>query len=166
MKISEKVQSAINNQLSNELYSSYLYLSMSAHFESANFKGFAKWMRNQAQEELMHAMKLYDYLVRRSGRVQLKAIEAPKNSWASPVQVFEEAYEHEMKVSQMINDLVQLALTEKDYATENALQWFVNEQVEEEDTANDIVSKLRLIGDDKSNLLLLDRELGMRSSAE
>lgn len=160
--ISEKIQEAFNEQINAELYSSYLYLSMSAHFESANLPGFASWMRCQAQEEVVHAMKFYAFLNERGGTVRLKPIEGPPTEWASPLSAFEAAYEHEQKVTGLINDLVDLAIQEKDHASNNFLQWFVAEQVEEEASADEVVQKIKLAGDQGGGLFLLDRELGQR----
>lgn len=160
--IKKKMQETLNKQSNRELYSSYLYLSMSAYFESINLKGFANWMMVQAQEELVHAMKFYDYVVERGGRVILDAIEAPPSEWASPMKVFEYTYKHEQKVTGLINNLVNLAVAEKDHATNSFLQWFVTEQVEEEASADEVVQKLKLAGDEGSGLFMLDRELAQR----
>jgi ferritin len=160
--ISEKMQEAINGQLNAELYSSYLYLSMNAYFKSINLDGFANWMYYQAQEELTHAMKFYDFINQRGGRVNLLSIEAPPTQWNSPQAVFEATLEHEQKVTGLINELVELALAEHDHASNIFLQWFVSEQVEEEDSANDVVEKIKLVGDAKGGLFMLDRELGQR----
>jgi len=160
--IKEKIQDALNKQLNAELYSSYLYLSMSAHFESVSLKGFANWMRVQAQEELTHAMKFYDYIHERGGRVTLTSIDAPQTQWDSPLAVFEHVYKHEQKVTGLINDLVDLALSEADHATNNFLQWFVTEQVEEESSADEIIQKLKLVGEASGGLLMLDQELKQR----
>ncbi|WP_290596293.1 MULTISPECIES: ferritin [unclassified Archaeoglobus] len=160
--ISEKMVEALNEQINAEIYSAYLYLSMAAYFDSIGLKGFANWMRVQWQEELTHAMRLYDYVVERGGRVKLYAIEEPPSEWESPLTAFEHTYEHEVNVTKRIHELVELAMSEKDYATYNMLQWFVAEQVEEEANASEIVDKLRLIGDDGRGLLMLDTELGAR----
>lgn len=160
--IKESLEKAIDSQFNAELYSAYLYLSMSSYFSSINLNGFANWMRVQVQEELVHALKFYDYLIGRGGRVKVKAIEAPATEWDSPLDVFEHVYAHEQKVTGLINDLVNLAISEKDRATTAFLQWFVTEQVEEESSADEIVHKLKLIGDQGSGLLLLDQELGQR----
>jgi len=162
MEIKSKMEQALNKQLNRELYSGYLYLSMSAYFESINLPGFAHWMKKQASEEEAHAMKLYKFIVDRGGRVKLSYIETPKLEWKSPLQAFEDAYKHELKVTDMIHSLVGLARSEKDYATETFLQWFVNEQVEEEESANDIVQKLKMIGDSKNTLFMLDSVLSKR----
>lgn len=160
--ISDRMVEALNRQINAEIYSAYLYLSMAAYFDSLGLKGFANWMRVQWQEELTHAMKLYDYVVERGGRVRLYAIEEPPGDWGSPLAVFEHTYEHEVNVTKRIHELVELAMEEKDYATYNMLQWFVAEQVEEEANASEIVDKLRLIGSDGRGLLMLDRELAAR----
>ncbi len=161
--LTERMEEALNQQVNAEMYSSYLYLSMSAYFESINLKGFANWMKVQAQEELLHAMKIYDFINERGGRVKLTAIDAPPTEWDSPLAAFEAVYEHECKVSGLINDLVNLALEEKDHASHIFLQWFVTEQVEEEASADEIVQKLKLMGDARGGLFMLDRELGQRS---
>lgn len=160
--IKDTVEKALNSQFNAELYSGYLYLSMSSWFSSINLDGFANWMRIQAQEELMHAMKFYDYLIERGGKVILAAIEGPPVKWDSPLAVFEYTYKHEQKVTGLINGLVDLAIAEKDHATNTFLQWFVAEQVEEESSADEIVQKLKLVGDQGSGLLLLDQQMGQR----
>ena len=160
--ISDRMVEALNRQINAEIYSAYLYLSMAAYFDSIGLKGFANWMRVQWQEELMHAMKLYDYVVERGGRVKLYAIEEPPSEWDSTLAAFEHTYEHEVNVTKRIHELVELAMQEKDYATYNMLQWFVAEQVEEEASASEIVEKLRLIGSDGRGLLMIDRELAAR----
>ena len=160
--IKDKIQGAINKQINAELYSSYLYLSMSSYFESINLKGCANWMRVQTQEELVHVMKFYDYLIERGGKVILSAIESPPTEWTSPLAVFEHAYKHEQKVTGLINDLVDLAVAEKDHASNNFLQWFVSEQVEEEASADEVVQKIKLMGDARGGLFMIDRELAQR----
>jgi ferritin len=160
--ISRKTEEALNGQVNAEMYSAYLYLSMEAYFESVNFNGFANWMRVQTQEEMMHAMKIYDFICERGGRIILKAIEGPPTKWDSPLAVFEAVYKHEQKVTGLINGLVDLAIEEKDHATNSFLQWFVNEQVEEEENAGDIVSKLRLVADSRQALYMLDKEMAQR----
>jgi ferritin len=160
--ISKIIETALNKQINRELYSAYLYLSMSAYFETMNLKGFAKWMRLQAKEEQVHALKIYDYIVARGGRVMLQDIEAPKTKWASAGKVFEDTYAHEQKVTGMINGLVDLAIKEKDHATFEMLQWFVKEQVEEEEHASDILNQIKTVGDVPGHLFCLDRELGKR----
>ncbi|MEA2083721.1 MAG: ferritin [Thermodesulfobacteriota bacterium] len=160
--LNKKIQEAINSQINAEIYSSYLYLSMSAYFESISLSGFANWMRAQAQEEMVHAMKFYDYVNERGGRVILGPIEAPPSEWESPVAVFDATYQHEQKVTGLINDLVDLAIEEKDHATNNFLQWFVSEQVEEEASASAVLNKAKLTGDAPGGLFMLDQELGAR----
>ena len=162
--INERLLDALNRQVNWELYSSYFYLSMSGYFESTGLKGFASWMRAQAQEELFHAMKFYDYIISRGGRVKLLQIDEPPSEWASPLDVFENVFAHEQKVTGLINALLDLAIEKKDYATQSMLQWFVNEQVEEEANAEEIVQKLRLIQGERGVglLYMLDKELGQR----
>lgn len=160
--ISKTIETALNRQVNRELYSAYLYLSMSGYFETAGLKGFAKWMRLQAKEEQVHAMKIYDYIIARGGKVTLEDIEAPKNKWASAGKVFEDTYAHEQKVTGMINALVDLAMKEKDHATFEMLQWFVKEQVEEEEHASEILNKIKSMGDIPGHLFRLDQDLGKR----
>jgi ferritin len=135
---------------------------MSAHFESQLLKGMAKWMRIQAKEERVHAMKFFDYVIDRGSTVAFYPIEAPTAAWNSPLAVFEHAYQHEQKVTGLINDLVDLAIKEKDLATSEMLQWFVKEQVEEEASASEIVGKLKMIGDAPGMILMIDHALGKR----
>jgi ferritin len=161
--LSEKMEQALNGQINAEMYSAYLYLSMSAYFQSISLSGFANWMKIQAQEEMVHAMKFYDFVNERGGRVTLHPVDAPPAQWDGPLDVFEAVYSHEQKVTGLINDLVELALSERDHATNIFLQWFVSEQVEEEDSADDIVQKIKLIGEAQGGLFMLDRELGQRT---
>jgi ferritin len=161
--ISKKMQEALNGQLNAELYSSYLYLSMAAYFLSLNLGGFANWMRVQAQEEDMHAMKFYNFINERGGRVLLKPIDGPQTEWDSPLAAFEAVLEHEQTVTGLINDLVELALVEHDHATNIFLQWFVTEQVEEEDSANDVIQQIKMVGEAEGGLFMLDRELAQRT---
>lgn len=158
-----KIENAFNGQINAELYSSYLYLSMSAHFESQNLAGMANWMRIQAQEELGHAMKFVDFINERAGRVVLTGIDAPETQWDCPLHVFEEALRHEQKVTALINELVDLSISERDHAANTFLQWFVTEQVEEESSAQTIVDKLKMVGDNGAALFMLDGELGQRT---
>ncbi len=162
--ISKRVEDAINKQINAELYSAYLYLSMAAYFESSNLKGFANWMRVQAMEEYQHAMKFYDYLNERGGRVVLDSIARPPAAWDSPMAVFKATYEHEQRVTAMINELVDIARAERDNATEILLQWYVTEQVEEEASANEYLEKLKMIGSSANGLFMLDRELAQRQA--
>ena len=161
--LSKKMETALNKQVVAEYYSAYLYMAMSAHFESVNLGGFAGWMRAQAMEELVHGTKIFQYVNERGGRVWLDAIDKPPLKWASPLVVFQETYKHEQKVTGLINKLVDLAVREKDHATENFLQWFVAEQVEEEASADGILQKLKMIGKDGGGLFMIDRELGQRT---
>jgi ferritin len=162
--LKDKIQKALNAQMNFELSSSYLYLAMAAYFESENFNGFAQWMKVQSGEEYGHAMKIYGYINQRNGRVSLAKIDAPKSEWKDSSEVFTETLKHEQKVTETIDKLVDLAITEKDHATNTFLQWFVTEQVEEEATVINILDKLKLVGDNKNVLFLLDRELGMRAA--
>ncbi|HDZ22827.1 hypothetical protein LCGC14_0401940 [marine sediment metagenome] len=160
--LKKKIQTAFNKQLNAEVYSAYLYWSMSAHFESLNLKGFASWMRIQALEEMTHAEKFFNFINERSGRVQLTAIEGPPTEWDSPLAIFQATYTHEVKVSGMINKLADLAVAESDHASQVFLQWFVNEQVEEESSADAAVQRLKLAADAPGALFLIDQELGQR----
>jgi ferritin len=163
--LNEKLESAINSQINFELYSSYIYLAMSAHFMSLNLKGFANWMSVQAQEEIIHAMKFYNYVNERGGRVVLQTVKEPPKEWKSPLDAFETAYKHETVVSSRINAIVDLAIVEKDHMSVSFLQWFVNEQVEEEANAKEIADQLRLANDAPQFIFMLDRELGTRAFA-
>jgi ferritin len=156
----------MNEQVKHELYSAYLYLSMSAYCESVNLPGFAHWLRVQVQEEMRHAMKFYDFINERGGRVVLQAIDQPPTAFESPLDIFEKTLEHERKVTDLIHGLYALAVEEKDYATQVFLQWFVTEQVEEENSAAQILETLRRIGDQGHALLMLDRELARRGAVE
>jgi ferritin len=160
--ISKTLQDAINEQINKELYSSYLYLSMAAYFEAASLPGFAHWMRIQYQEEVAHAMKFFDFVIDRGGKVVLKAIDQPQTEWKNNLEVFEMVYEHEQKVTGMINSLYELALKEKDYPTQVLLYWYIDEQVEEEKNASQIVDQLKLIEARGTAVLMLDKQLGKR----
>ncbi|WP_027179021.1 ferritin [Maridesulfovibrio bastinii] len=161
--MSNKVlEKALNEQLNAEMYSSYLYLSMSAYFSDAGLSGFANWMRVQAQEELAHAMMFYDYIIERGGRVVLTQVEGPQTEWESPLAAVEDVLTHEKKVTSMINNLVDLAIEQKDHATNIFLQWFVSEQVEEEDSVNDVLNKLKLIGGEGNGMFIIDKDLALR----
>ncbi len=164
--ISKKIQDALNKQLNAEFYSSYFYLSMSAYFESKDLQGFSQWFRVQADEEYAHAMKIFDYIYQIGGEVKLMKIDGPKTDWDSFLEVFQDTFEHEQKVTKSISDLLDLSIIEKDHATVNFLQWFVSEQVEEEATAQQNVKKMEMIGDSKAGLFMLDRELGNRVKQE
>jgi ferritin len=160
--IGKKMQDALNEQVNAEFYSAYLYLSMAAYFESINLTGFATWMRAQTQEELLHAMKIYDYVNERGGRITLKSIAEPPSEWKSPLAAFEAAYGHEQKVTGLINGLVNLANEEKDIAANTFLQWFIHEQVEEEESAEAVVNKIKLAADASDGMNMLDNEMGQR----
>ena len=160
--IDKKMQDAINDQVNAELFSAYFYLSMSAYFENIRLRGFANWMRVQAQEEMLHAMKMFDFVIERGGRAILKAVDAPANEWASPLAAFQAVVEHEQKVTARINKLVDIAMELRDHACSTFLQWFVTEQVEEESTAGQIVDELKMIGDAPSGLFMMDREMATR----
>lgn len=162
MEIKDKMTKAINKQINAELYSSYLYLAMAAYFEARNWLGFANWMKVQSEEENTHAMKLYDYVLERGGEIVLDDIKAADTPWKTPLEVFEAVYAHEIKVTSLINDLLNLSRKEGDTATESMLKWFIDEQVEEEASAKQIVDKLRLIKDSVNGLFMLDHELGER----
>jgi ferritin len=160
--LSAKMSEALNGQLNKEMYSAYLYLSMSAHSTYIGLKGFANWFMVQYQEEMMHAMKFYDYINSQGGQIKLMAIAQPPTEFESPLDMFEKTLQHEKFVTQSINDLVDLAIKEKDHATSIFLQWFVTEQIEEEANDNDIISKLKLVGKKGDALLMIDRELAAR----
>ena len=160
--INEKVAKVLIEQVNKEFYSAYLYLSMSAYFSDTGLLGFANWMRVQAQEEQAHAMFIYDFLINRGEKVILTAIDTPPNTWATPLAVMEHVLEHEVKVTGLINNIVNVADENKDRATMSYFNWFVDEQVEEEANAKEIIDKLKLIGDDKSALYLLDKDLSTR----
>ncbi|MDD2922051.1 MAG: ferritin [Anaerolineales bacterium] len=160
--INKTMQDAMNEQIAKEFYSSYLYLSMAAYFEDRNLSGFARWMRAQEAEERGHAMKFYDFILERGGKVTLKAIAAPKTEWKSSLEVAEEVAAHEAGITASINALYELALKEKDYPSQLMLQWFITEQVEEEKNAAEIVANLKLIEERGTAVLMLDHRLGKR----
>jgi len=160
--IKKKIQDALNQQINEEMYSAYLYLAMAAQFDAMNLGGFSHWMEKQAQEEMEHAMKFYRFINERGGRVELKPINGPQIEWDSAAKMMADSLAHEQHITGCIHNLVDLATGEKDYATMNMLQWFVDEQVEEEASVSDIVEKLNLIGDRGQAIFMLDRELGAR----
>lgn len=160
--IGKTMQDAMNEQINKELFSSYLYLSMAAWFEDRNLPGFANWMRIQADEEREHAMKFYEFILERGGRVALKAIDAPKTDWASTLEAVEEVAAHEGKVSASIHALYELALKEKDYPAQVMLQWFITEQVEEEKNAAELVANMKMIEAHETAVLMLDHRLSKR----
>jgi ferritin len=159
---SAKIQDAINEQINKELYSAYLYLSMATQFDAENLPGFAHWMRAQYREETEHALKFYRYVDERGGRVLLKAIDAPPTEFGSPLATFEKVLEHEQLVTGLITKLYELALDEGDYATQNLIRWFIDEQVEEEANVSYIVETLKMVGEKGNGLILLDRQLAQR----
>lgn len=160
--LSATMEAALNGQLNKEIYSAYLYMSMSAYSSSIGLKGFANWFMVQYQEEMSHAMKFYDYISDQGGRVKLAAIDQPPTEFTSLLAMFEKTLTHEQFVTRSINELVDLAIAEKDHATNIFLQWYVTEQIEEEGNDNDIIAKLKLVGEDGNGLLMLDKELAMR----
>lgn len=160
--LSKKMEKALNEQINAEFESAYLYLSMATWFEEKNYEGMANWMMIQFQEEQTHALKFYNYVIERGGRVLLKPIKGPKTEWKSVLQVFEETLVHEQLVTSLINNLVDIAVAEKDHATNSMLRWFVDEQVEEEANADKIINQVKMIGDHPHGVFMLDRELATR----
>ena len=161
--LSPKLETALNKQINEEYYSSYLYLAMAAYLEEKSLDGCAHWMRMQALEEYQHGMKIFDYMVDRGGRVVLQAIAAPPKEWDSPVAAFQASLEHEQYMTGNINGLADLAISEKDHATNNLMQWYIAEQVEEEASVDDILKKLAMMGDTGPGLFMMDRELKGRA---
>ncbi len=161
--IKKNVQDALNNQIMEEFNSAYLYLAMAADFEEKKLKGFSTWMKAQAGEEMIHAMKLYNFVNDRDGKVELQGLDKPQATWKDPLEAFKSAYNHEQYITGCFNDLIKRAREEIDTATEIMLQWFVMEQVEEEAAAGEIVQKLEMMGGSKEGLYLLDQELGTRT---
>ena len=161
--ISQKLEDAFNYQINRELFSEYYYLSMASYFSSVGLSGFENFFLVQVEEERFHAMKMYKFLNEKGGKVTLQTIEQPTVEFKSPLEVFELAYDHEKLVSKLINDLMDLAISENDHAAKNHLNWFVDEQVEEEDSMETIVNKLKLINGEGYGLLMLDNELSLRS---
>lgn len=160
------VQDALNEQIGKELYAAYLYLAMSAHFDRKSLLGFARWMRLQAEEEMTHAMRLFDYMNKRGAVVDFPGVDAPPAEFGDALSLFETALEHEKKVSQLIHKLYDLAVSKHDHATQLELQWFITEQVEEEDSVGTIVDQLRMAGENEAAIFMLDREMAGRSTAE
>lgn len=158
----ERMAKAINDQINAEFYSAHLYLSMAAYFEDNTLPGFANWMRVQFLEEEFHAMKFLDHMVERDARVVLKEIAAPETEWDSPLAAFKAAYEHELKVTGMINNLVKIAIEENDFASQQFLQWYVTEQVEEESNTSTVRDKIKMVQDMPGGLYMLDQELATR----
>ena len=164
--MNQRVEKAFNDQINEELFSSYMYLAMAAHFRAANLDGFASWMRHQADEEVEHAMRLFTHINRRGGRVVLKAIGEPPLDFGSPLEAFQKALAHEQHITGTINALYEVAVEEKDYPAQMELQWFIDEQVEEEENTGGVVEALKMAGDNKGALLMLDRELAKRSGED
>ncbi|MGH7567158.1 MAG: ferritin [Gemmatimonadota bacterium] len=162
--LSDKLQKALNEQINNELFAAYQYLAMAEYFAARNLDGFAHWMRLQRAEEINHAMKIFDFVLDRDGRVKLAAIAAPAAKFTSSLDVLKKALEHERAVTEKINAVYAAAKKENDYPTEALMQWFVLEQVEEEASALKVVERLEMAGDDKAALLMLDREMGQRTA--
>jgi ferritin len=160
--VPDKIQKAFNEQIMHEFYSAYLYLSMAAWLETEGLEGMGRWMRVQALEEQTHAMKFFDHLLERGGEPELLAIEKPPVKWDSPLKAFENALEHEKFISGKINDLMTLSIEEGDHASRTLLQWFVDEQVEEEDNASRNVHNIGMVGEKGQGLLMVDREMGAR----
>ena len=161
--LSKRIEKELNDQINAEYWSAYFYLSMAAYFENRNLPGFANWMKVQYQEEISHVMKFFDYINERGGRVLLKPIDAVKTDWKDEIEIFEDTFEHEQKVTGLINNLVNISFEEKDHATHNMLQWYVSEQVEEESSADEILQQLKMLKGNNHGLLMLDRELMQRT---
>lgn len=161
--LNKKLELELNKQVNAELYSAYLYLSMSAFLSTINLSGFSNWMKVQFEEEQFHAMKLYQYILDRGGNIELDVIEKPKAEWKDILDVFKDVYAHEQKVTSLINNLVDVAMQEKDHATVNMLQWFIAEQVEEEASVSEVLDQLILIDGKGSGLFMLDREAKQRT---
>ena len=164
--LSEKLRAALNEQIKDELYAAYLYLAMVGYFKERNLDGFAHWYDLQRQEEIGHGLKIFEYVYDRDAKVELKPLAAPPASFKSPLDVAQQAFDHERAVTEKINDLYELALNEKDYQTQSLLQWFISEQIEEEKSALVLVERLKMVGDDAAALFILDREMGARTTAE
>jgi len=160
--LSKKIEKALNEQLNKEMYSAYLYMSMSAHSTNIGLSGFANWFMVQYHEEMEHAMKIYNYINEQGGKVKLMAIDEPPSVFKGPMDMFQKTLKHEQFITKSINDLMDLAIKEKDHATQIFLQWFVTEQIEEEGNDNEIIDKLKLAGDKGNGLFMIDKELGAR----
>jgi ferritin len=160
--ISKKMQDALNGQVNKEYYSAYLYLAMSAYCNTVGLPGFSNWMRQQYEEEILHTTKMYDYILAQGGNVHLKQIDAPPQEYGTPLEIFEKTLAHEQFVTGCIHKLMDLAFEERDYATQAFLQWYVTEQVEEESNVNDILAPLRMVGEDKGGLMMIDQQLATR----
>lgn len=163
--ISKKIQSELNEQVNKEFYSAYLYLAMEAYCTKIGLPGFAHWMRLQYEEENMHVTKMYDYILAQGGEIHLKQIEEPPREFSSPLEIFEKTLEHEQFITRSIHNLMGLAIEERDYATQAFLQWYVSEQVEEEANVHDVLNPLRMVGNDKGGLMMIDQNLSNRAAA-
>ncbi len=163
MKLPKAVLDAMNKQINHEMFSSYLYLSMAAHFEKEGLSGFAKWMRVQSSEEYEHAMKFYKYIFERAGQVTLDMIAKPQTEFKKPLDVMQQVLEHERKVTALITSIYEIALKENDYPSQVMLQWFITEQVEEEKSAEDIIDRLSKVGDSPAMLYMVDAQMGSRA---
>ena len=163
--LSKTLEKALNEQINNEYYSAFLYLSMASHFENINMLGMANWMRMQYEEEIMHAIKIFDMIIGMEGQVVLKQVDSPPANFDSVLSVFEQTLDHERNVTKMINDIYSIARKESNYAVQSALQWFIDEQVEEEKSVLEIVNQLKIIGDETTPLLMLDSKLGSRTDS-
>lgn len=162
MALSTKMQKALNDQIREELYSAYVYLSMSAYFSERSLSGCGKWMKMQSQEELEHAMRIFEFVNNCGGVVKLQALADPSSEYESTLDAFQKALKHEQKITGLIHKLYELAVEEKDYATQTLMHWFIDEQVEEEDMVGELVDKLKLIGNDPMGLFLFDQQVGER----
>jgi ferritin len=160
--VSRKMEEALNGQVNKEMYSAYLYMAMSAYSDSIGLKGFANWFMVQYHEEMLHAMKIYEFIARVGGKVKLASVAEPPSEFGTPLEMFKKTLEHEQFITKSINDLVDLAMEDKDHATQIFLQWYVTEQVEEEENDNDIIAKLELVGNGKEGIFMIDQELGGR----
>jgi len=160
--MNQNITNALNKQINEEMKSAYLYLAMSADFSDKNLPGFAQWMHVQYQEEMVHAMKIYNYILERGKKVELLEMDKPQSSWNSVEEAFEAAYQHEQFITDCINKLVKLARDESDYATEIFLQWFVSEQVEEEASADEILQNVKMVKESKHGMYMLDKEMSQR----
>jgi len=164
--IKKKMEDALNKQINEEMYSAYFYLAMVSYFENINLKGFAFWFKTQVQEEMFHMMKFHTFILERGGQVKLEAIAEPPQKFESPLKLIEEALKHERHITACINNLMDLAMDEKDHASRNLLNWFIDEQVEEEANFEEVLAKLQMVGDNKSMLLMLDNEMRQRPQGQ
>lgn len=162
--ISDKMQEALNEQVNKEFYSAYLYLAMSAYCNTIGLPGFSNWMRQQYEEESLHVTKMYDYILNQGGAIHLKAIEEPPKEFGTPLEIFQATLKHEQFITGSIHKLMDQAVAERDYASQAFLQWYVTEQVEEEANVNDILAPLRMVGNDKGGLMMIDQKLGQRAA--